>query len=102
MRTERRNTLARCLSWLICLIAGLLVAVVLLAPLYDTAEPVPEGWDRLVALFARDSTLRRTCLASAAGLVVSACVFFRPAGVPNHPASSQAPRRPRSSGVAGA
>jgi hypothetical protein len=32
----------------------------------------------LLALFARDAAIRRTALASAVGLMVTACVFFRP------------------------
>jgi hypothetical protein len=32
---------------------------------------------RLLALFAHDGAVRRTSLAGAAGLVVTACVFFR-------------------------
>ena len=36
------------------------------------------GWDRVLHLFAQDVTLRRTSLASAAGLVVTAYVFFPP------------------------
>jgi hypothetical protein len=83
---------------LACAGAALLVAVVLLAPLLDAAALAPDGWRRVAALFARDSTLRRTCLASAAGLVVTACVFFQA-----RPAPKNTPRRrPRSSGVAGA
>jgi hypothetical protein len=35
---------------------------------------------RLLALFGHDVTLRRTGLACAAGLAVTACVFFQPAG----------------------
>ena len=49
----------------------------------------PGGWgsggppagdlaSRALALFAHDTTLRRTALASAAGLVATAFVFFRP------------------------
>jgi hypothetical protein len=51
---------------------------------------------RLMALFGHDTTLRRTCLAAAVGLAVTACVFFQPVGRPARP-----PRRPPSD-VAGA
>jgi hypothetical protein len=51
---------------------------------------------RLMALLGYDTTLRRTCLAAAVGLAVTACVFFQPVGRPARP-----PRRPPSD-VAGA
>ena len=80
-------------------LAAMLVALVLLAPL----APVEEmgGWGRIVALFGHDSSLRRTCLASAAGLVVTACVFFR-RGAPVMPSRRPGRVRPRSPGGAGA
>jgi hypothetical protein len=57
------------------LLAVLLTALVVLAPwLEGSADP---GWDRLLAVFAHDTLVRRTALASAAGLVVTAFVFFR-------------------------
>jgi hypothetical protein len=59
----------------------LLIVLVIAAPLMDNGEA------RLLSLFARDPALRRTALASAVGLIVTACVFFRP---PRHP-----PRRKR-------
>jgi len=34
----------------------------------------------LLSLFARDSTVRRTSIASALGLAATAFIFFRPAG----------------------
>jgi hypothetical protein len=46
---------------------------------------------RLLALFGHDVTLRRTGLASAVGLLVTALIFFPSAGRPTRP-----PRRPRS------
>jgi hypothetical protein len=58
--------------------AVLLVGVVVLAPLLDDGTLQPEGVGRMLGLFARDATLRRTAIASAVGLVVSAVVFFRP------------------------
>ncbi len=67
--------MARLLFCLACLTAAALVLAVLTAPWLD-------GWGRVAALFAHDDALRRTSLAAAAGLVVSACVFFRPAGRP--------------------
>jgi len=58
--------------------AVLLVGVVLLAPLLDDGTSPTEGVGRMLGLFARDATLRRTAVASAVGLAVSAVVFFRP------------------------
>jgi hypothetical protein len=88
-----RVWLSRLLFGLADAAAALLVAGVVAAPWLDSGEASPQGWGRLVALFARDPALRRTSLASAAGLVVTACVFFRPPPGP--------PPRPRSP-VAGA
>jgi hypothetical protein len=56
----------------------LLIVLVILPPLVDNGGAQPTGWRRLLALFARDTAIRRTALASAAGLMVTACVFFRP------------------------
>jgi hypothetical protein len=81
-----------------CALAVLLLGLVVLAPLLDEGDPAPAGAQRVVALFARDHTLRRTSLASAAGLVVTACVFFHPGSNP----PTQGARRSRSSGIAGA
>lgn len=68
--------------------------VVLLAPLLDS-----DDGPRLVGLFARDWALRRTALAAAAGLVVTAFVFFTPRlGRP----SAASPRGPRRPGALGA
>ncbi len=51
---------------------GLLAAVLLAPALYRQDAPV------LVRLFARDAVVRRTAVASGLGLLVTACVFFRP------------------------
>lgn len=57
-------------------VAGALVAAVLVAPfLPPVAERAAGG---IGCLFARDLAVRRAALAGAAGLAVSACVFFRP------------------------
>ncbi len=68
----------RCLFWLTCGIAAALVLLVLLAPWLERWAAGGSGWGRVLELFAQDVTLRRTSLASAAGLVVTACVFFQP------------------------
>ncbi|TMQ31875.1 MAG: hypothetical protein E6K70_21640 [Planctomycetota bacterium] len=56
---------------------------------------------RLVSVFAHDRTLRRTSVASALGLLVSACVFFRIPGAPRRvpPKSPQAPPPPNMAGA---
>jgi hypothetical protein len=56
-------------------LAGALAAVVIFAPCIASDHP-PE----ILTLFAKDAIVRRTALASAVGLVVTAFVFFRPGG----------------------
>jgi hypothetical protein len=99
------------LSWLLFilgwLLAGLLACVVLLSPMFDdTSIDMGElsGNERIIALFARDAMVRRTTLASAVGLLVSAWIFFQPSrgrGYDVAEGGSAPPRRPRSR-VAGA
>jgi hypothetical protein len=72
-----RGGLSRLLFGLGCLLAGLLAALVASAPWLAAGGPAGP-WGRVAALFAHDAAVRRTALAAAAGLVVSACVFFRP------------------------
>jgi hypothetical protein len=64
-----------------CGLAGLLVLAVVLAPWLEgwaaAGEP-SAAWARVLTLFAHDSAVRRTTLASAAALVVTAFVFFLP------------------------
>ncbi|MFO0929495.1 MAG: hypothetical protein U0736_21110 [Gemmataceae bacterium] len=100
MSGRRQPALERFLFWLGIALAATLLAGVIAAPLVDTGAPAAAGWRRVVALFARDATLRRTCFASAAGLAVSACVFFQPSRRPT--AAAPPDRRPRWPGVAGA
>ncbi|MFO0846330.1 MAG: hypothetical protein U0797_28800 [Gemmataceae bacterium] len=90
-----RGWVGRGLFALGCALAGLIVAAVALAPLYDDEE----GSNRAVAVLARDGALRRTCLASAAGLVVSACVL--PAGAAGHHRGDAAAAAGRSGGWRG-
>jgi hypothetical protein len=64
-----------------CGLAGLLVTAVVVAPwLHGWADG--GRWARLVELFADDSAVRHTSLAAAAGLVVTAYVFFGPPAPP--------------------
>jgi hypothetical protein len=101
MDVAERGWVGRVLFVAGCALAALLVALVALAPLLDDGGEPAGDWGRVIALFARDGVLRRTSLASAAGLAVSSWVFFRP----GRRATAEAmppPRRPRSSGMAGA
>ncbi len=59
-------------------VAGLLSLTVLLAPLIDPASILDPWACRLLSLFAGDAMVRRTALVGSAGLIVTACVFFRP------------------------
>jgi hypothetical protein len=79
--------LPRLLYRLTLALAVVLVALVLICPWLDDGAADPSGRELFVAVFARDVVLRRTALASAAGLVVTACVFFKPAPArgPNRP-----------------
>ncbi|MFO0881503.1 MAG: hypothetical protein U0840_29740 [Gemmataceae bacterium] len=102
MTTAERRWTGQVLFVLGWLLAGLLVLVLVTAPLLESRDDAPPTtWGRVVAVFARDAVVRRTCLASALGLVVSACVFFRPVRHASVEATPP-PARPRSSGMAGA
>jgi hypothetical protein len=57
-------------------LSALLVGLVVVAPWLDADSYLP-GWERLLSVFAGDTLVRRTALASAAGLLVTAFVFFR-------------------------
>lgn len=101
MSVAERGWVGRVLFVAGCTLAGLLVGLVAISPLVDTGGEPSADQDRVIALFARDTVLRRTCLASAAGLIVSSFVFFRPGRRATMEAMPP-PRRPRSSGMAGA
>jgi hypothetical protein len=78
---------------LTCALALGLFGFVLTAPLLVGTMPGGPGWERLAAVFAGDVALRRTGLACAAGLLVTACVFFRPP--PSFRALNRRPRKLR-------
>jgi hypothetical protein len=59
-------------------LAAGLAGAVLAAPWLDAAGAAPGDWARVVALFGHDPVVRRTALAGALGLLVTAYVFFRP------------------------
>ena len=77
------------------LLAAALGMLVVMAPWLLTGD----ADSRLLLLFAHDSTVRRTCVASSLGLAVTAFVFFRP-GVLR--AKKFKTRRPPPSTLAGA
>lgn len=66
--------------WITLGLSGLLLALVGLSPWVESFGSSFHGGSRLLELFARDVTLRRTAIASALGLTVTAYVFFRPTG----------------------
>jgi len=92
----------RLLFWLATAGAVLLISLVLLAPWLDDGTPRPDGEPRLLALFARDATVRRTAIGSAIGLLVTACIFFRPHGMARSNARKQTKQPPPSQNVIGA
>lgn len=101
----RLSWLPRMLFRVTLLASVLLILLVLLAPLLDNGETASAGWRRAVALFAQDATLRRTAIASAVGLIVTACVFFRPIEAPPPPVArkrKQPGPTPPPAGAAGA
>jgi hypothetical protein len=84
------------LCFLFTSIAALaLLAAVLLAPWLLPERSPP----RLLELFARDATVRRTAIGAAVGLLVTAFLFFRPA-VPRPKKPS--PKEPPTGNMAGA
>jgi len=68
--------LSRLLFVLVLSLAVGLGGLLLLAPVIVPVSESDPG-PRWLQLFAHDATLRRTTLASAIGLVVTACIFFR-------------------------
>jgi hypothetical protein len=82
-----------------CFAITLAVAVGLAALVFVAPWLVPEESPPFVLeLFAEDVTVRRTALASACCLVVTACVFFRPAIAP----TKKSPKGPPPGSMAGA
>ena len=77
--------------------ATLLIAVALL--LAVVVAPLLPVTHVLIALYADDATVRRTSLAAAVGLIVTAFVFFRPNAAVLRKA---APKKPAHETMAGA
>jgi hypothetical protein len=72
-----RRRLPGVLFWLCLVAAAALVAAVLAAPALDTGDAVTDTPGQIVRLFARDTAVRQSAIASALGLVVTAFAFFR-------------------------
>jgi hypothetical protein len=89
------------LFWLTLGAAALLLLGVSAAPWILSMAGVHEGWWRIILLFANDTTLRRTAVASAIGLMVTAFVFFRPSSLSRR-ASSKQLKLPPPANMAGA
>src|SRR5262245_5476690 len=94
MSPRTRSTwLPRFLFWLTTGVASLLLALVLLCPLGDPGQPATGTVPRLRGRFARDPLVRRTTVASALALYVTASVFFRP-GAKSRAAGPRSPKPP--------
>jgi hypothetical protein len=77
-RRTQAPWLPRILFRLSFLIAGALTLVVLLAPWCDKLQARGRIRTNWLSLFARDIALRRTAIASAIGLGVTASIFYKP------------------------
>jgi len=76
------NWLPRLLFGFTIALSSTLILLVFLCPWLDNGAAPVRGWARCVRLFAHDAALRRTTIASAIGLAVTACVFFRQPSLP--------------------
>jgi hypothetical protein len=93
------------LAWLYRVTIGfavLLAGSVAVAPLVAPAAESSQDWPRIASLFGHDPVMRRTALASAIGLVVTAGVCFRPTGPSRRPAPRSPKLPPPPSNVVGA
>jgi hypothetical protein len=103
----RRSLLSLVLFWLTLALATSLILLVILAPVVDNREGgtttrAREDLGAWVAVFAQDAVVRRTAVASALGLAVTAWVFFRRPGRSNSQSRSKPPRLPPPANMAGA
>jgi uncharacterized membrane protein len=89
--------LPRALFRLTLAVAAGLVVFVIVSPLLHNYLS-----SRLIAVFAEEVSVRRTALASAVGLAVTACIFFRPAPAPTRPAPKPRGKLPPPPDLAGA
>ncbi len=72
------NRLSRLLFVVTLGLAAILAGSVMLAPRVYQPGTFSDGWDSLLALFAQDAVVRRTALAGAVGLFVTAWICFFP------------------------
>jgi hypothetical protein len=93
--TGHRSWFAWLLYRLLLLVSAGLILLVIAAPWVENRAA-----SRVLTVFAHDVTLRRTTVASALGLIVTACVFFRTPGAARRDASK--PSRLPPSDMAGA
>lgn len=93
-KVSNASTLPTALFGLNLILAAGLVLLVLLAPWGPDQGMGTSSWQHVWALFAADLTVRRTALASAVGLVVTAFVFFRHPSAPPKTTPPKPPARP--------
>lgn len=86
-RLSQASWLAPLLFRLTVGVAVVLFLLVLLTPLLDRDGTPGAAPPRIVWIFARDGTVRKTALGCAVGLTVTAFVFFR-----GRPTARSAPR----------
>lgn len=91
--------LPRLLFLVTVLLSMVLAGAVFVAPIVDSAD-TDDIWSNLQALFAADITVRRTAVASAIGLMVTAFIFFRARAATAD--SSRRKHRPPPGNIAGA
>src|SRR5690349_14763663 len=98
-----RGRAVQLLFWLDMTVAFLLAGLAAMAPLLDSGWDHSDGWGRLVAIFARDSTVRQTAIAGSIGLAVTAWVFFRTPGTSRSllPKGTSQPKPPSPTNVVG-
>ena len=74
------------LRWFCRILAVALAGLLLAAPRFAPAQPDALD-EKALWLFANDATLRKTAIASAVGLLLTAQIFFRPrkTTIPNPP-----------------
>ncbi len=86
--------------YLVSLLAAGLAIFVYLAPLLDRADP--ELSSDLLALFARDITVRQTAIGCAIGLLITAMLFLRPREGEEENRKAKAKKRSRMNSAVGA
>jgi len=94
-----QNMVPRFLFLLTVLVSLGLAGAVFVAPIIEL-DPSDGLWSDLQAMFALDLAVRRTAVASAIGLLVTAWVFFRPRGVAAE--TTRKKHRPPPANIAGA